>query len=228
MISIECPKCGREGNVPLDRIGSRLTCRGCQAVFHMDSGGRMVLGEPGAPNKKQPKPRTEASSKVADFNLAEAWNNIPKPARYGVPAFLAVFLAWMYLAPSGSKPDFVGLTETVVRAVISNDRSRVLSYSTPSTAEAAGKWFDLMHGEVEKSQITQKALVNPSVFSGNPDKDSQLVMMAVISNPSVATSKPVAFRIHLNKSGDAWMIDGTGCLTEAENLVSTSTPRKNR
>ena len=48
MIPMSCPSCGRRGNVPLDRLNTRMHCKKCDAVFHLDATGKPVLGEPKA------------------------------------------------------------------------------------------------------------------------------------------------------------------------------------
>jgi hypothetical protein len=51
MIPMACPSCGRRGSVPQDKINSRLHCKKCDAIFHMDVEGHVVMGEPGRPAK---------------------------------------------------------------------------------------------------------------------------------------------------------------------------------
>src|SRR4051812_33288916 len=55
MIEMACPSCGRAGQVPKEKLQSRLVCRKCHVVFHMDPGGRAVLGEPNQGKDKAKK-----------------------------------------------------------------------------------------------------------------------------------------------------------------------------
>lgn len=48
MIPITCPTCGRKGTIPNERLNTRMHCKKCDAVFHMDKSGKVMLGEPGA------------------------------------------------------------------------------------------------------------------------------------------------------------------------------------
>jgi tetratricopeptide (TPR) repeat protein len=41
-LQVVCPECGAVGNVPWDRLGRILTCRGCSRMFRVDAGGRLV------------------------------------------------------------------------------------------------------------------------------------------------------------------------------------------
>ena len=47
MIPMACPSCGRRGSIPHDKVNSRLHCKKCNAIFHMDAAGHVVMGEPG-------------------------------------------------------------------------------------------------------------------------------------------------------------------------------------
>ncbi len=48
MIPITCPTCGRKGTIPNERVNTRMHCKKCDAIFHMDKSGKILLGEPGA------------------------------------------------------------------------------------------------------------------------------------------------------------------------------------
>src|SRR5436305_2036190 len=61
MIPMSCPNCGRRGSVPPDRLNTRMHCKKCDAVFHMDSSGKIMLGEPGARGKQGKKKTTQAA-----------------------------------------------------------------------------------------------------------------------------------------------------------------------
>ena len=131
MIPIECPKCGREGHVPPDRLNAKLTCRGCQAVFHLDNTGRMVMGPPGDPEKDKNKPHVQYSKPGPAFDSAEAWANIPIAVKVGVPVvLLGLFVAlkavayWLdryslLLSPNGGNGKiFSGASYTDLNAVL--------------------------------------------------------------------------------------------------------------
>src|SRR4051812_29590985 len=46
MIDLACPNCGRGGSIPREKINTRLVCKKCHIVFHMNTAGRTLLGEP--------------------------------------------------------------------------------------------------------------------------------------------------------------------------------------
>ena len=228
MIPIECPKCGRGGSVPPDRLNARLVCKACHTVFHLDNTGRMVLGEPQSFDMKSNRPRAEASSGVADFDLAQTWQDIPKPVKFGVPAVLLAVVGYLYLDFGGSSPSYISRAESIVRAVTNNDKAKAVSYATSDTAEAAGQWFDLLHTEIDKSQIGSDAVINPALFSGNADRDSEITLMVVLSNPA-NSNPPVQISLPLKKEKGSWMFDGTrGLESAAKSATPTKAPSNRR
>ena len=182
----------------------------------------MVLGEPGDPNKKQPKARAEASSAIAEFDLAQTWNDIPKPVRYGVPAILVALIAYMYSGGGEASQPYQDRATDLVRAVIKNNKSGVVAYATTSTADAAGKWFDLMHAQVEQNQIGSDVSIVPNLFSGNAEKDSDITLLVVLSKDSATAAPPVAMTLYMKKDGNNWMLDGEQTLSGAEKAAAST------
>ena len=57
MIPMSCSQCGQRGKRPPHRLGTRMSCRKCHAVFHMDRTGHIMLGEPEGENGRKSKAR---------------------------------------------------------------------------------------------------------------------------------------------------------------------------
>jgi hypothetical protein len=62
---MECPKCGASGKIPRNKVQTRLVCRKCLAIFHVNPLGRSVLGEPptNEPARHDSKPAGAATEK---------------------------------------------------------------------------------------------------------------------------------------------------------------------
>jgi hypothetical protein len=218
MIPIECPKCGREGNVPPDRLNAKLTCRGCQAVFHLDNTGRMVMGAPGDPEKDKSRPHVQYNKPGEAFDAAEAWAKIPIAAKVGVPVVLLALLAWQFMPGGGA--GYQNASEAIVRGLLSNDRPRVVSYGTSATSEAAGKWFDAMHPIVEQQGVPRDVVLDPQILRGVPEKDASVVMMVVLTGSS-PSANPLMLNLTLVRSGSSWRLDGEKTLSDSQSTINS-------
>ena len=224
MIPIECPKCGRSGNVPPDRLNARMVCKACHSVFHMDTSGRMVLGEHSDPAKPQ---RSRAPVAAADFDLAETWRDIPAPVKVGVPAFVLAFLLWQFNPFGGGGPAYQGRAEEVIRALACNDRARALSFATASTAEKAGKWFDLLHDQVEQKKVGTDYSLSVTIFSGDPGKgDTTLTLWGILYNNELGSESTVPVNIIMTLDNGTWKLDGDKTLEEGAKSLPTMTASK--
>jgi hypothetical protein len=225
MIPIECPKCGRGGSVPPDRLNARLVCKACHTVFHLDNTGRMVLGEPHSYDMKSNKSRAEEVSGLADFDFAQTWNDIPKPIKFGVPAVILALFGYMYIDLGSGSPKYLDSAQSLIKAVVSNDKSRVVSLSTGDSSGAAEQWFDLLHGEVEKSGITSDVPVLPALFSGDAEKDDQITILVVL-NKSDGTGVPVSIIMPLKRDGTAWKLEANQGLNDMTKALKPTAKKK--
>lgn len=160
MIPMACPNCGRRGNVPPDKLNARLHCKKCDAVFHMDMSGHIVLGEPGADKKKPdsifglktsaaPKPKVRAKDEPMDLlgNLKDAWTGIPLAGRIvlGAAALAAIVMfSGIRLPRLGGPPlppDFNGRALYLADAFIEDSSSRIRKLAAPGTEADAAAWL---------------------------------------------------------------------------------------
>lgn len=226
MVPIECPKCGRGGSVPPDRLNARLVCKACHTVFHLDNTGRMVLGEPESFDMKTTKSRDEVSG-LADFDLAQTWNEIPAAVKYGVPVALLAVVIYLNAGFGGSSAAYTARAESIVKAVTTNNRSKVVSLSTAESAEAAGQWFDVIKGEIDSSQLGNDLTINSQVFSGNPEKEAEITLMVVVAKTG-STDPPLTLTMPMRREGSSWLLDGVRSLDLAQQAaaVNKSSPKK--
>ena len=113
MIPMSCPNCGRRGTIPPDRLNTRMHCKKCDAVFHMDKSGKIVVGDPDAgvrsraeakvaqgDPKQQKKVKSRKERDLVELSFRELLNKIPKPV-----LFLAVGVVLLAFAYYGLKLD---------------------------------------------------------------------------------------------------------------------------
>ncbi len=223
MIPIECPKCGRGGNVPPDRLNARLVCKACGSVFHMDNSGKMNLGEPGSPDKKGNRhaEKSRSAAAASEFNLSETLANIPPAVKFGVPAVVLGAFLWMNFKPGPGEPDYVKSTTDVLKAVAANNKAQVLTYASQPTADAAGKWFDLVYGQLEQKKLAAHANPIATLWGGDPEKGTDIQMMVIVSDSVTNEQFPLPINVFFSKAGDRWLIDGNKTFGDAEKNFAT-------
>src|SRR4051794_30623200 len=112
MIPIECPRCGRRGEVSPDRLNSRLNCTACDAVIQLDRAGRLALVDPvEARGTRAPSPTTAGT---LEFAWREVWDAVPGPFKLASPlvVLLALLLGWMM--PGYRPPPFIKQAEAIM------------------------------------------------------------------------------------------------------------------
>jgi len=194
-------------------------------VFHLDNTGRMVLGDPESFDMKSSgKTRKEQATKAEDFDLAQTWEEIPKPVKYAVPAVFAALALYVFFPSSNDSHNHEARGESIVRAVIANNRSGAVSLATADSADAAGKWFDIVHGEIEKSKFGTDAAVKGQTFVGDPEKNSEITLMVVVSKPG-SSEPPVTVSLPMTRGSGSWLMDGTKSLESVQKSSATASKK---
>ena len=222
MIPMSCPSCGRRGNVPLDRLNTRMHCKKCDAVFHLDATGKPVLGEP-APAKGSKAAKAAGRAKDEPLDpigiIAEKLSHTPKPIWMGMLVLLGGWVLWTAYGFIGSAPLSVSqnLSKEAMAATtafLNRDLSK-LKDMTASGTEA----------DIEKAVTDFRPLIGDGgsgtdgvmIAPGEPiseDDGRQKIEVSLI-----AMSGP-SFNLHFawikNEKG-RWFIDGTTSYALMEN-----------
>jgi hypothetical protein len=213
MIPIHCPKCGRRGNIPPDRVNFRLNCKACSAVFHMDPAGQLVLGEPGS--KEEKAKRARPAREAVDIDVEALLRKWSKPARIAGAVILALVLLWLYLPTGASGSRILDTSQSVASAVTANDKGKVVALATKGTAEPAGQWFDLLHAQLEKDRVAPNADVLALLqLSGGEREGTATVMSTVATDGSASVPPTVSFTLVLRREDGRWALDGQQTLQE--------------
>jgi hypothetical protein len=152
MIPMACPSCGRRGRVPPDRLNTRMHCKKCDAVFHMDRSGKIVLGDPDevARGKKPKKVKSKKEKDLIDLGFSGVIASIPKPVRN---LLIAVFLVGGLAVAVGpmvrraiygnsANSTFDVRTETVAYGFVDEDPGKIQGAAVAGTEDAARQWYD--------------------------------------------------------------------------------------
>jgi|GEM_PF-2198284 len=166
MIQLDCPKCGRGGSIPHEKLNTRLVCKKCHAVFHMPTADRTVLGEPQVESPKADasararEPRRSSGDGVealtGNFSdgiegLKESLSSIsPKQAGIGAAGLLLVVGAWFFLSrPPESLTEITALT---VRKFADDDLASLKQAASTDTVEDVVKWYETVHPRLVKAR----------------------------------------------------------------------------
>jgi hypothetical protein len=140
MIPIECPKCGRTYTVPPDRLSAKFHCKACDSNFYMDTGGRLVLGDP---NKKTKGKSYQPTS----FEMGKIPEQYKELAKKALPFLAAAVVIWfagkwvMNLRGAGpQKLEDYGMI--FGKAVLEKNSGPLSSYATPDTYSDATALLD--------------------------------------------------------------------------------------
>lgn len=229
MIPMECPKCGRRGEVPLDRLNSKLTCRNCATVFHMDQTGQIVLGAPDDPAKAKRRP--DVRLEPLEFNPVKLFKSIPRPVRIGLAAAAVLAVVWV---AAGALIDSIGVprdldrrADYVAEAFVDLQLDRIQELSTPASREAVKKWYDQVRPTLDLAGPRSRgdeAAIGSQVISEEDDK-ALTYSSIIVSDPTVVAPqggappgtarKSVTLELAWTRDGGRWLLDGDETLKQA-------------
>jgi hypothetical protein len=192
MIEMACPSCGRAGQVPKEKLYTRLVCRKCHVVFHVDSTGRPVLGEPvSAAAKEKSKKEGESKSLIPSFKLPTlddftgAKDNLQdytfpvKPVAGVLGGLVFLWLVWGYLAGPGES--VADVSRTVAALLDRGELDRLKSYATSDTKDDVVRFYDAAHPKLEKKK------------EGWPSKESTIQVITVEEDVSKGKGETEVF-----------------------------------
>jgi hypothetical protein len=190
MLNLECPNCGRIGTVPREKSDSRLVCRKCHTIFHLSPTGRVLLGEPPQPVRREPeeKPRS-----VWDEEEVESGFSLPEleitraQLGFGVGAIglLAIFYLFSMIDFSEKLAE---KSNRMVAAFMSGDAATLKKFSTGESAEIIEQWYDSCRGFIDDAKGTSsglKPLVTVMVSEENPKTGlGQTIVYITVPRPT--------------------------------------------
>jgi len=214
MIEMACPGCGRAGQVPKEKLYTRLVCRKCHVVFHMETSGRTVLGEPHSPtDPKDPKKKKEKdkakkaenSSFIEGFriptvdelvNFKDNFSDGSFPVKPVAAGLGVLVVGWVVFSIFSRPPESVAeRARIVVEAVTHDDLNRVKGYASDDTRDDVVKWYEMIHDQLEnarKSWPSKEATVQVLVVEDDPKSNRGEVEAFILPTGSTTMSASVA------------------------------------
>ncbi len=213
MIPMSCPSCGRRGNVPLDRLNTRMHCKKCDAVFHLDATGKPVLGEP-------PPPKGSKSAKEAgrDKNepldpigiVAEKLSHTPKPIWMTAAVLLSGYVLWTLSGWFGGAP--LSVEQSLGRqihdatvAVLDNDTATLKNLTAAGTEDTLLRAVEMVRPMIADGQPTSEKVVFAAGEPVASDEEHREVEVSLI--PTTGTGS-YNLKLAWVKFKNKWFIDG--------------------
>jgi hypothetical protein len=236
MIDLACPSCGRAGSIPREKINTRLNCKKCHVVFHVNTAGRALLGEPHVEPQKSEHHHHEGlhlPSLPSFEGLDGLKNGLPEVSLRSLGVGVAVVavlggLVMFLTRPSESLADSARRT---AERFANDDLAYLKQIATSETIDDVVRWFDAVHPQLVKTRERWKspeADVQVMVIGEDhqqrkgeaqafiyPAGSTSRVSAIAAAADSTSTSVPVAgpapidLRLHwvLDRKG-TWRLDG--------------------
>lgn len=226
MIPMNCPKCGARGEIPLDKLDTRLHCRKCGTYFYMDATGHVYVGDPADKVKKTARPRAaERASVDIELNPLKLFEGMSKAAKIGVAAVLGIVLLGFGAATAVKalqKPeDLADRAQHLSDPFLDMQPSVLAEYGLPgpNSKEAMEAWYNRVRSALplkEPRKMPQDAIASSMIIG--QAKDYADTTTSVTLAPGVAappsgsatpTTGPTIFSYPLTwrlKDGK-WLVD---------------------
>lgn len=238
MSEVECPKCGRLGNVPREKLNSRLVCKKCLSVFHLTPTGRAVLGEvPDHKYEEHARAAAIAAEKkhravdiVAEYDLGRS------AVLAGALALSLLVLGSLFFYSGGSPREFLQFKAgSVADALAEDNLSYVMKNAMKDGATDANQWFvnvQAILAEMKKESPEKKLETLVMVIEEDPDAKTGQVEVAYLQKKSTSRSEEIAkaagakpigrtsltVPIYWVYEGGTWLVDGKKTLTASATM----------
>lgn len=226
MIPIECPQCGRRGNIPPDRLMQRMHCKKCDAAFHMDRGGRLVLGEPpreggkkdrnaGKPAaSKKKKKRTDEVNPGLVAIFVEALGGIPKQVWGVLGLCIVAFFGWKLLAPIIAPPpqSLLARTRTAAEAFARKDFAQLEGIAVPGTSDPLKQWMDQAHAHGDNLVTAETTISVDRGPDAGPKSPTTIVEFLLPAQGDAASGRAVTVPMVWTIDRNNFYLDGKATL----------------
>ena len=202
---MSCPRCGAGGRVPRDRVNSRLVCKKCLQVFHLNATLQAVMGEPpsqkaGARGKterdgsgRQTATRERAQLELPGLEgLSEKLSKIKLPDAQTLGITAAVLLAVAFFWWLFSKPSIEQRAHTLVSAIRKFDVDKAVEMALPGTEMETMKWVGDVYKEYLDIKLNIGNLDPGDSISVTENSDGSAQSLIVFSREGATSSGPLS------------------------------------
>ena len=240
MSEIECPKCGRLGNVPREKLNSRLVCKKCNSVFHITPTGRVVLGD--LPDHKYEEHHAQAAAAAEKKRHAVAtdegvdYDFKRTGMLVGVLALGLLGIAALFYFPGGSSRGLLEpKAQLIAKALVDDDLKSVISNTAKEGEVETGQWYTQVQNvvaDMKREAADKKLDILVMVLEDDPDRRVGQVEIAYLEAKGTSRSELIAREAGAKTSGRTtltvpiywvyeggdWLIDGKKTFPAAANI----------
>jgi len=194
-------------------MNARLVCKKCHVVFHMEPGGRPVLGEPQTgpsdDHRKHAKQGEHHSifevfhiPKLDDLtHLGDNLSDYSFPVKPVLGVLGVLIVGWMAFSIFSAPPESVAdRAKTAVEALAHDDLDSLKTYATEKSRDDVIRWYDAAHARLEetrqswpsKEATVQVVVVEEDVRTHKGEVEAIILPAQAASVIPTASSKPAS------------------------------------
>jgi len=241
MIDLACPHCGRAGSIPREKINTRLVCKKCLVVFHVNTVGRTLLGEPSVVVPAKSDTQAHDGRRLPSLEeLSGLKDSLPvvTPRSLMIGLGVLVVLGGIFMFVTRTPESLADAATSTAERFAADDLIYLKQAATSDTIDDVVRWFDVVHPQLVKSREQWKAsgtkiqvmvvdedskqrrgeahaYIYPA--QGSTHGTSITEAANAVSSSGAATTQPVDLRLRwvLDRSGH-WKLDGRETLAAIE------------
>ena len=244
MIPMSCPNCGRRGNIPLDRLNTRMHCKKCDAVFHLDASGKPVMGEPKSAKANKPG-RAGAHAHDDQFDpigiLASKVAKIPKMVWMVLGGVLGAYLLFLVFSnfkglPKSVEQGFNVKNNLIAEAFLNRDLKTITKYATSDSHQELAKLVDTFRPMVGDKSGNSSSGITVMVYAPDPLPEVPKIEVSIMPPADAEGKTPPIFYLDLvwQKTDGKYYLNGKATLEtniereKARKAAEGTTPGKRR
>ena len=219
-LPIECPNCGFQGKVKIERLDQTFHCKQCNQTFHVTRDGT-IPGErpPDAPSMVEVPPMRDEPTR-----LEQAFVGLPPAAKWGVLGALVLLLALglVYLfQPAEPLPgELEARVNLACKSLAAGDWKTLKRLAKKGTSGDLGKWYDLVRPDdwsdvADETQVTIKLEGKAQKLKGYEGTHAMVDKVLQFSITAAGNARPLNVSLVFSEDKESqWWLDGQQTLKE--------------